>query len=342
MFNNNETALLMMDHPHRDKIEEYLEKRYNLNTEAVPGLIEVYDRIGDSESEYELVILDEKTVDLPTTSHALKTIKDQCTDTDVLYLSNLTELQDAMEGKDTDISEDFSDPDFRDHLADVRLDCRLAMQFPIMEAATLEDVYRIVCDGLLTSFQPDHVLCAVLRLDEKPLVHGVAVNILDLDKTAPTDDVPEDEEEEEDIVPDPSLMEDVPHYRGKRNPRSYEFEIKDSVHMTNMIQYFKPIHIPHLETEPEFRDELEEKFKQRYRSALMLPMQINGNTIGFLGMFAREKPRVFNLVEIDLTQRLADMAAVAIFTIFLRNEEPEKFNSLMKRTKDEDNPGVAT
>ncbi|MCU0285263.1 MAG: GAF domain-containing protein [Acidobacteria bacterium] len=98
----------------------------------------------------------------------------------------------------------------------------------------------------------------------------------------------------------------------------YEYPLKGNGYIEDMLTYYKPVHIPDLNEDLVFRNELEEKFSRRYRSALLLPMQFDGNCIGLLGLFTRSLNRLYRLPDLDLLQRLADMSAVAIITHFYK------------------------
>jgi hypothetical protein len=149
-----------------------------------------------------------------------------------------------------------------------------------MKSISLEEVYQKVCKILVEEFQADVAICTILRLDEKPVARG-------------------------------SVVEDFPHAEAP-----YEFQLNGTGHLRQLVDYFKPIHIPDLNKEKAFRKELEEKFSDTFASAFLLPMQMLGKCIGFIGLFTREKKRLYNLTDLDICQRIADTATILIITIF--------------------------
>jgi hypothetical protein len=280
MYKDGQKALLMAnDTDLRNAMETYLHKRYNLETDSVDGLIEVIHRIGD-DCPYELVILDEAVEGLAAASHALKKIKDECVETNVLFLSDLLEMREPYNLEKFQLPPEFEDDDFRERQSDAYIDKRISAQQPVMKSTSLEEVYHKVCRRLVEEFRGDCSICTILRLDEKPVIRG-------------------------------TVVEEFP---GMEMP--YEFQLKGTGHLQQLVDYFKPIHIPDLNKEKAFRKELEEKFSGPFGSALLLPMQMLGRCIGFVGVFTREKNRLYNLVDLDICQRLADTATVLIIAIF--------------------------
>jgi len=95
MYKNEQKALLLTrDQDLAKQMEVYLYKRYNLQTDSVADILEISNRLGSDnslESSYVLAILDENAAGLQTASHALKTLKANYTDLNVLYLSTLLE-----------------------------------------------------------------------------------------------------------------------------------------------------------------------------------------------------------------------------------------------------------
>lgn len=283
MYIDGKKALLMIKDPDiKNKIGNYLFFRYNLLTESVDGILEVLQQIS-GDSSYELVILDEAVAGLATASQTLINIKDRDFETNVLYLSTLLEITDPYFGSQLDQLPHCSDTFYRLDQTNAQLQIRLDMHSPVMKASTMEEVYPIVCRRLAEAFNADGALCANLRLGDEPVTRGIMVGNFPL----------EDQER-------------------------YEFRIPSSGCFRELITYYRPVHIPDLDEIPGFRRELEERFALRCRSILILPMQIAGKCVGFIGMYMREIPRVFNLVEIELSQRLADTAAAVLVSIFFK------------------------
>lgn len=283
MYTDGKKALLMINDPDiKNKIGNYLFFRYNLLTESVDGIIEVLEQIS-GDSNYELVILDEVVAGLPTASHTLINIKNKDFETNVLYLSTLIEITEPYFGSQLDSLPQYSDTFYRMDQTDMQLQLRLDMHSPVMKAATMEEVYPIVCQQLAEAFNADGALCINLRLDVEPVARGIIVGA---------------------FPPD--------------NGGRYEFQIPPTGYLRDMVTYYKPVHIPDLDEALGFRLELEETFLLECRSLLLLPMQLAGKCVGFIGMYMLDSPRVFNLVEIELSQRLADTAAAVLVSIFFK------------------------
>ena len=281
MYTDGKKALLMINDPDiKNKIGNYLFFRYNLLTESVDGILEVLRQIS-GDSSYELVILDEAVAGLPTASHTLINIKDRDFETNVLYLSTLLEVSDPYFSSQLELLPHCSDTFYRMDQTKMQLQLRLNLHSPVMKAATMEEVYPMVCRQLVEAFDVDGALCVNLRLGGEPVTKGIMVG------TYP------------------------PENLGKK-----EFHISHAGYLREMITYYRPVHIPDLDEYPDFRLELEEKFSLQCRSILLLPMQLAGKCVGFIGMYMLEKPRVYNLVEIELSQRLADTAAAVLVSIF--------------------------
>jgi hypothetical protein len=283
MYTDGKKALLMIKDPDiKNKIGNYLFFRYNLLTESVDGILEVLQQVC-GESTYEMVILDEAVAGLATASQALVNIKDRNLDTNVLYLSTILEVTDTYFGSQLELLPNYADSFYRMDQTNTQLQLRLDMQAPVMMAATMEEVYPIVCQSLAETFDADGAFCANLRLGFEPVTRGIMVG----------------------------------NYPWENRER-YEFHIPSSGYFRELITYYRPVHIPDLDEFPEFRWELEEKFSLSCRSILLLPMQIAGKSVGFIGMYMNETPRVFNLAEIELSQRLADTAAAVLVSIFFK------------------------
>lgn len=284
VYLDGKKALMMIkDAAAEKKIQDYLLQRYNLITESVDDILSVLHRVS-GEAGYDLVILDEEISGLAPTSHALNNIKDGNFETNVLYLSTLHELFGPHWVKQLDLLPLCGDEEFRLDESTRYVHNRLAMHSPVMKATSMGEAYPIVCRQLMESFNPDGALIANLRLGVEPVTKGIVVDI-----------VPPDE--------------------GTRE----EFVIEPTGYLRELITYFRPIHIPDLEKEPAFARELEEKFSIRCQSILLLPMQLAGKCVGFTGMYMWEQPRLFNIPEIDLSQRLADTAAAVLISLFFRD-----------------------
>ncbi|HLP45544.1 MAG TPA: GAF domain-containing protein [Candidatus Kapabacteria bacterium] len=287
MYKNEQKALLLTkDQDLAKKMESYLLQRYNLRTESVTDLLEVFNRLGGDnslESSYELLILDENASGIQTASHALKTLKSKYTELNVLYLSNILEITPPYCDSEMEILPEYASENFRMEQIGIQLDKVLELLIPITKANSLAEIYDLIPRLMVKTFQADWALCSVLRLDQKPPQAGVAAS------------------------DSPGVL-DVP----------YEYPLKGNGYIDEMLTYFKPVHIPDLNEDVTFRLELEEKFTRRYRSALLLPMQFDGNCIGLLGLFTRSLNRLYRLPDLDLLQRLADMSAVAIITHFYK------------------------
>jgi GAF domain-containing protein len=147
----------------------------------------------------------------------------------------------------------------------------------------MEEVYPIVCQQLSEAFNVDGAVFINFRLDSDPVNRAILVSA----------------------------------FPGENRSR-YEFHIPAIGYLRDMITYYKPVHIPDLDKAYDFRLEFEKIFPFPCRSVLLLPMQLAGKSVGFIGMYMQDTPRVFNLVEIELSQRLADTAAAVLISIFFK------------------------
>ncbi len=286
MYTEEQKGLLLIrDAGRKEEIKEYLYQRYNLHTDEAKDILEFLGRVGDSDSSYELAILDEGVGGLPVTSHTLKTIKGDDLRTNVLYLSTLHELVSSHMTDDSELPDYIMDEDYRYEQASYQLDIRLSLHRPLMEAHSYDEIHRIVCERLLDVFEGDYAVSGVLRLNENPVRRGTL-----------------------------SLFSPG----GQLNYS--EFHLKGTGHLQEMVDYFKPIHIPDLSVEEDFRRELEEKLGKTCRSVLLIPYQLDGKTLGFIGALMENEERLFCLSEIDLCQRLADITAVVLVSIFARQQ----------------------
>ena len=301
MYIDGKKALLMIKDPDvKERMKNYLFHRYNLLTESSDDILEVLSRIGSTDS-YELVILDESVAGLPPAGHTVINIKDKTFDTNVLFLSTLHELADPYFSSQLDRLPLFMDLTYRLDRANVLMRNKLAMHTPVMKAESMEEVYPIVCKLLVETFEADGSLLVNLRLGEEPVTRAIVAG------THPPD-----------------------------NREKQEFHIKATGQLRDLITYFRPVHVPDLDEVPDFRRELEEKLCIRCRSVLLLPTQLAGKCVGFIGMYMRETPRVFNLTDIDLSQRLADMTAAVLIGIFFKKHLKLKLEPVNKNIMEYD------
>lgn len=291
MYIDGKKALIMIkDESLKHRLLDYLPRRYNLPTESADDILDVLHRVSGDE-KYELVILDEEVAGLATTSHTMNNIKDRNHETNVLYLSSLKELNDPYWLEQLDWLPLCTEEDYRIDRTMLYLHSRLAMHAPVMTANTMAEAYPIVCDQLTGTFQADGAFIANLRLGVDPVNKGIVVG------TNP---------------PDPGERE--------------EFKIEPSGLLRDLVTYYRPVHFPDIDEYPAFARELEEKLRVRCRSLLLVPTQLAGKCVGFIGMYMKELPRLFSLPEIDLIQRLADTTAAVLITIFFRDYINVKIN----------------
>lgn len=287
MYKDEQHAFLVTkDKLLKEKLEPYLLQRYNLRTQWMQDILDIMTVLAadDSPEDYwNIAIIDESTVNLRTISQSLKTLKTKYNDIDILFLSNILEITEPYAETEMEILPEYANPDYRQDLMDMQMDKILGLMMPITKCADLSEIYDTIPKIMAKIFQADWALCSVLRLDEKPVKRGVA-----------TSDYPE--------------ILDIP----------YEFPLEGTGRLEEMLFNFKPIHIPDLAKEETFQKELEEKFSRRYRSAVLLPMQYDGNYIGFIGLFTRTQPRLYSLADLDILQRFADICTVAIIAHFYK------------------------
>ncbi len=302
MYKNEQKALLLtQDKELAKKMEIYLYQRYNLKTESVEDILEVSNRVGTDnsiDSTYTLAILDEKVAGLQTTSQTLKTLKVNYPDINVLFLSTLLETAPPFRDGEMEIFPEYSQENYREEQIDMHLDKILELLVPITKATALGELYDLIPRVMAKTYNIDWAFCSVLRLDQKPLTTGVIASDF------------------------PGIL-NLP----------YEYPLKGNDYIQQMLTYFKPIHIPDLNEDEPFRRELEAKFSRRYRSALLFPMQFDGNCIGMLGLFTRSMNRLYRLPDLDLLQRLADISAVAIITHFYRENSGQDMDPIEEEVK---------
>ena len=289
MYKHDQKALLMTkDRKLGEKMESYLFHRYNLRTELAEDIIEVFNRLGadDSpDSTWNLVIFDETVAGLQPTSHALKTLKSRYSHLNILYLSTVLEVAEPYcrtQMEELPLPE-YADENYRIEQINMQLDKVIGVLTPVTKAESLAELYQTIPRIMVKKYNADWALCSVLRLDETPVQGGVVTSDF------------------------PGVLE-IPT----------EFPLKGTGYLDEMVTYFKPVHVPDLDKNKAFRRELEKKFSRRFRSAVLIPMQYDGNGIGFIGMFTRRESRLYRLPDLDLLQRLADMSTVAVITHFYR------------------------
>jgi len=306
MYKKEQKALLVVkDQSLGEKIASYLNHRYNLRTEIMADILEVFREVGADDSAdhaWDLVIFDETVAGLQPASHALKTLKAKYTHLNVLYLSTILEITEPYWHKEAEPLPEYLQEDFRADQINIQLDKLIELLTPVTKADSLADLYETIPRVMANTFRADWAVCSVLRLDEKPVRRGVVVG------------------DYQEVLPIPT-----------------EFQLKGS-YLEEMLTYFKPIHIPDLDKDKRFRRELEKKFTQRFHSALILPLQYDGNCIGLIGLFTHGAGRLYRLPDLDMLQRLADMSTVAIVTHFYHehgNLDIDGIREEIKRSQDQ-------
>jgi hypothetical protein len=292
MYSNGKKVLFMTDDQDlTQKMRSYFLQRYNLLLDQASDALEVLGRIGGDDNSYELAILDEKVVGLPTTSQVLRTIKDQNYSPNVLYLSTLHEIANPNYREELDIPSYYSDEIFRLEQWSENVSKILSLYQPIFECSTIKDVCQNGCQSLVENLDVDCAVSVIPRFDTQPPGRGIVAA----------------------RYPD-SLAE------------PYDIELKNSHHFRELFEYFKPIHIPDLNADKEFRQELLDKFQFPFRSALIVPMTIGGKFLGYFGLFMQKISRLYRLVEIDSSLRLAEFSAAAAVSIFVSKLKSEGNN----------------
>ncbi|MCP5104772.1 MAG: GAF domain-containing protein [bacterium] len=305
MYKDEQKALLLVkDKTLQEQLETYLLKRYNLRSQSVADVLGLFDLLGADDSpekDWNLVILDENVAGLQTTSQTLKTLKTKYTDINVLYLSNILEITAPYSSTEMELLPEYANDEYRQEQIDMQLDKVLGLLTPLMSCTSLHNVYDTIPRLIVKNFHVDWALCSVLRLDEKPVHRGVGAS---------------------DFPPVISIP--------------LEYPLKGTGYLDQLLTHYQPIHIPDLNKDEPFAQELEEKFTRRYRSALLLPMQMDGKSIGFLGLFTRTQGRLYRLPELDILQRMADMSTVAIITHLYREHSNVDMDKIEQRVKDGD------
>jgi len=297
MFSEGKKAILMTDDSIiTKKLELYLLQRYNLQLESTTNLIELLDRANDLDEPYEVAIVDEKVTGLPTTAKVILSIKDSTHIPNVFYLSTLHEMSNPSSPNHLEIPSDYFNDLFRREQSDLRLNNLRSMFNAVMESASIRDICINTAKSFIETLKVDSVVCVLSKYDTSTLEYGLVVCCL-----------PED------------------------NPDITNIPIKGHPYFDELLNYYKPIHVPDLFEEKEFLQVLLNKFSSIYRSVLIVPMLIGKNFLGYFGLFMNREPRVFNLTEIDQCMRLADFAASTSLNLF--------FSKMLKiHSKEESNP----
>jgi hypothetical protein len=282
MYSDGKKVLFMTnDQFLTQKMKSYFFQRYNLTMDQTSDALEVLERIGSDDNSYELAILDEDVVGLPTTSQVLRTIKDQDYGPNVLYLSTLHEIVNPNYHEELDIPSYYSDEMFRLEQWSENVGKILSLYKPIFECTTIRDVCQNGCQSLVENLDVDCAVSVIPRFDKQPPGQGVVAARYP------------------DFLPGP-----------------YDIELRDSHRFQELFEYFKPIHVPDLNADKDFCQELLDKFQFPFRSALIVPMVIGGKFLGYFGLFTHKTSRLYRLVEIDRSIRLAEFAASASVSIF--------------------------
>jgi hypothetical protein len=289
MYSDGKKVLFMTnDQLLIQKMKSYFLQRYNLLLDQTSDALEVLERIGSDDNTYELAILDENVVGLPTTSQVLRTIKDQDYGPNVLYLSTLHEIVNPNYREELDIPSYYSDEVFRLEQWSDNVGKVLSLYKPIFECATIRDVCQNGCRSLVENLDVDCAVSVIPRFDTQPPNRGVVAARYP------------------DFLAEP-----------------YDIDLRDSHHFQELFEYFKPIHIPDLNADKEFCQELMDKFQFPFRSALIVPMAIGGKFLGYFGVFTHKASRLYRLIEIVSSIRLAEFSAAASVSIFFSELKKE-------------------
>lgn len=274
------------------QMEPYFRQRYNLIMDPVQEALDVLHCIGEDNDTYELAILDEGVAGLATTSQLLKTIKDQEFSPNVLYLSTLHEIVNPDYIRERDIPDRFLDRVFRQESSNEAVGGILSLYRPIFGSYSVKEVCMNGCRSLVENLDVDCAVCVVPFFEENPPRKGTV-----------TARFPEELEE------------------------PYTVPLRESLFFDQLVDYYKPVHVPDLAKEPALRDQLMAKFSSAFRSALIVPMVLTGRFLGYFGMFNYNDPRMFRLQEIDHALRLVDFAAAAAINLFIAEMNESKESS---------------
>ncbi len=304
MYKDEQKAILMTTNKKwLSLLPEYFLRRYNLHTSTVSCVLEIIELLNADDcpdSNYELVIIDEESAGVETATQTLKTLKSKHTYLNVLQLSVLKELFPPYNEHEMELDSQYDDDEYRQTEMDNYMDTRIALQTPITQALNLSEAYEVISESIPPVYMVDWVFCSVLRLDEKPVRHGVIASA------------------------QPQRL-DLP----------YEFPVIGTPQLEEMLANIRPLHIPTLEADHPFRNQMKRFFDDGdYGAALILPMQYDGNRIGMLAMFTEESDALYRLPDLDLLQRFTDMACVSIITHFYREHTNLDMDRIEKEVAD--------
>ncbi len=281
MYNDGEKALMLLeDYRWVEKMENYLYFRYNLQMEPASDMLDIFNHVNNHEESYELVVIDENVNGLPTTSQALRTLKNHGVP-NVMYLSTLHEISNPVYRTEMELLPKYMNHTFRYEQSNIKNENAFKMMEPIFSSRTYGDLYSNCCRTLTEVFNLDFALCVILRSDNRPVIRGI------LAATYPQ----------------------LPGYS------PVEIEMKENRYLRDMIDYSKPIHIPDSALEQEFCLDLLQQYALTFRSALVIPMEADGRCVGFLGMFTANRSRLFRITDIDLALGMAGIASAASINI---------------------------
>jgi hypothetical protein len=283
MYSNGKKVLLMTDNPDIiKKMEDYLFQRYNLVMESSSDALDALGRIGDNENTYELAILDENMTGLATTSHIFKTIKCQESLSSILYLSTLHEIVNPAYNYEDEVLPYFFDEAYQHDNIDSRIRRINTIYNMIYNSSSMRELSRNTCRALVEFFKVDCSRCILSSFDQDSPSMGIAAA----------------------NYPDPII-------------EPYFIRLKGSRDFNELVDYFKPIHIPDIHLDKQTYDEFLDKFSTPFRSALIVPMVVGGKFMGYFAMFTQDISRLFRLSEIDQCSRIIDFAGkIAVQIIF--------------------------
>ena len=298
MFFDGQKALLMVkerDSALKNRVKDYLHHHCNLGTEWVSGEEALFKKLGNSRNpkDYEMIILDDRQEGYSTSLQVLKRIKQRCFNTSVLYLSTLLEIIEPDPDKNigNNKAADYGNPLYIARQTTRRIDTlntlfNLVNSQPQLEA---EVIHRQVCKGMVEKFDVNSAMVVLFKLHEDTKYKGI---VLSYYRSSPLDS---------------SGSSALSH--------CHEVDLNEMSYIEQLVEYFKPVHIPDLSEDPVFMLELREIFGFISRSVLMVPLVFKERAIGFYAMFTSNRRRKFSLVDVDITMRLAEFAAVSIMSI---------------------------
>ncbi len=295
MYDSELKALLVS---HNDvlyqELKEYFDKRYNLKLDIAADHLEVLNLVLNEDNNYELVFLDDQIPGgTAAASGVYKAIKKEETNPSILYLSTLQEVVNPAYKRHMRILPHHTDDMFRNELGSMRTGRFLQVFNPLFTSASVQELCRNCCQVLLEILDVDCTISVIARTDQNPVTLGTV--------TAHYPDV---------------LIE------------PYEITINGNEHFRMMQEYLSPIHVPDLNADKELCHSLAEKFSSTFRSALILPLVLGGNFLGYLGAFTQKEPRLYQLVDIELTLHLTNLAAAGAIHIIYVQDRKEKMEEM--------------